>query len=250
MAMQVVSSVLPFVHSLMLTGLEVYRYYNPDYPATVKNNEDEENDLQNRFRPFLEENGIRNDVRFSVIPHDASPRFPAGAVGGSFSKYASIFVCQNFKEIDEEAFQFCVKHEIGHIKADDCIQKPLVGVIISVAVGIIFPIFIGTSLLASAAVFCLARVISAISLKAFQYYQEGRADDFAIAHSSDEELLGGVRGFKAFQLLDEHEVGNWTHPSNISRIDKISHEAERRGMYYVSTSLDNKKINDLAKLFA
>lgn len=81
---------------------------------------------------------------------------------------------------------------------------------------------------------------------------EYRADTFAIQNSSDAELKGGMRLFKA-RILKNESIPNSIflnifpdHPSPKSRLQRIEKELKKRGSEISLNSEDDKqKINDL-----
>jgi hypothetical protein len=82
----------------------------------------------------------------------------------------------------------------------------------------------------------------------FSIWREGRADDFAIENSSNEELLGGRRFLMAINYLENWRYKlDYLHPSITSRIQKIEKALERKNIS-IDDSQENQKIEEL-KLF-
>src|SRR5690348_10823245 len=116
--MAIISLGLRFIPSILCGGIVTWRCFN-NLSKNQNNlrNPTQESNIRDLFRQILEKNGIRNDIQFRVD----SNRFPY-AKGGNFTKYAAVFFNPELREIDEKAFKFAVKHEIGHVKHNDTIH--------------------------------------------------------------------------------------------------------------------------------
>lgn len=241
-----------------------------------------EYELRGRIAAIIEQCGLKKaQVRVNLVNN------PDGNYcQGIYGLNASITLNRELATVDPAAFQSILKHEIGHLSNDDCCR------------GLIYPItfqFVGSILLVSGSMplvislalplagsLALAAIIPA-SVAAlvtiivvdpyFSRYCEGQADDFAIEHSSDDELKGFIRFEKYYQLvrymkshqlrdviangkgllLDKdvaHEEFNLfsTHPSSSSRIDKALQELERRGVSYEDDYEERRKIREILDL--
>lgn len=91
-----------------------------------------------------------------------------------------------------------------------------------------------------------------LTMISYRIYTEKRADNFAITNSSNEELQGGVRFFRA--VLEENRNNRTTlwkrltitpsgenlldiiHPFFATRIQKISNKLARRNVTYIHKS--------------
>lgn len=196
------------------------------------------------FKNLLNEHDLiqKNEIMFIEMPTLDISAF-------ALNKNYIIFTI-GLKELDKPALNFVLKHEIGHIKIPDNFWSDyalyIPSVILTIcafAIAFFFPatfVAYSVSRLAMPAI-CLSGVASYLK---YEQMREIRADDFAIAHSTTEELEGGRRYFMAnLQAQKERsdeslydkliydstgEVRFSTHPTLKSRIQKIENELLRR----------------------
>lgn len=192
--------------------------------------------LRQEIEPLLDQNRITKNIEFYEIDKkDFSPTIGAGAAGSDLIKGALVFITKGFYEIDKEASGFLVKHEIGHIKHNDGITIPsLLAIchIASICLGLAVPSF------ALVHAIILVELVNIIAHPLITNWREAKADDFAIKHSSPQELVGGIRFFRALQekYIEKRNTHLWnrlffsssgesrldtSHPSLASRIQKI-----------------------------
>lgn len=178
---------------------------------------------------------------------------------------------------DKEAAKFVCKHEVGHILHHDLARH-----ISSLLVG---GFVMGTR--CSFKTSCLMSVIAClgagwIASKLYQIHYETQADDFALAHATNEELLGARRLLKAElqigiirrfacnlfanQSIDEcpkflrilYKAGalihapsgdfrlNFSHPSSSSRLAKVENALSQRSVHIPDYSEESEKIEKIA----
>jgi Zn-dependent protease with chaperone function len=98
----------------------------------------------------------------------------------------------------------------------------------------------------------------------FMRWREGKADDFAITHSSDSELLGGKYYFEAIQLLNNDIAAakksyfvsskgesylDLSHPSLESRIQKIQEVLTSKNIT-VDQDKENIRVKKIRSIWA
>ncbi|MBX9923255.1 MAG: M48 family metalloprotease [Rhabdochlamydiaceae bacterium] len=209
-----------------------------------------------RLKPFLDQMGIRQDLK---IKEQVNLGF-AEAIGTNYftSGDAVIHTAPNLHQIDPEASSFILKHEISHLKHNDSFTACALG-LISALTALALTNSYDASRSADITAFA-----GAIPLVSYKYYCEGKADDFAIANSSIDELKGGRRIFKAMQqlYLESRQKASWKkllispqgenlldalHPSLASRIQKIeSHLKIKQGI--INEADEQEKIEKLKTL--
>jgi Zn-dependent protease with chaperone function len=201
-------------------------------------------EIFSEFRPFLNEHDLnqKNEIMFIEMPTLEISAF-------ALNKIYIIFTT-GLKELDKPALNFVLKHEIGHIKIPDNFWSDyalyIPSVILTIcafAIAIFFPAaFVAYSISRLATSTIIFTGIA--SYLRYEQMREIRADDFAIAHSTTEELQGGRRYFMAclqsqkeerdqslFNKLIYDSTGEIrlvTHPSLKSRMQKIENELLRR----------------------
>lgn len=201
---------------------------------------------------FLDQAQIRKDIKVIEV-QSAVLQTSFAAIGTNYflKGQAVVALEPGIYDLDRDASTFALKHEFGHIKHNDSIIGRLISGVAQLAAAVytiakmkFFPGLIITYL------------VHKIVLVARKRWQEIRADNFAIQHSSDEELLGGRRFFKALQqynlslrVSDEDKLWfsstgeyRWdiNHPSLQSRIEKIERVLRERNV-----AIDHDRENDL-----
>lgn len=218
------------VKILMPSLLAYGAYKSATYKESTTKQTPSETQIFQNLQPFLEKIGIRKDLK---IKETINYGF-AEAIGTNYftCSDAIIHTAPKFHQVDPNASSFVLKHEISHLKHNDHVTSCLFALVPTLAA-----IFLTSSKDESSAADIIA-FVGACSLFACKYYQEMRADDFAIANSSIDELKGGKRFFKAMQqiYLESRETSHWKkffisstgennldvlHPSLASRIQKI-----------------------------
>jgi hypothetical protein len=215
--------------------------------------------IKEDLQPFLEKVKIRNDL---VFFENSLPRnFSAGAYGtNGFTKgIAAIQLAKNFYTIDQNVCNWVLKHELGHIKHNDEFTQFFVKGISEIATAV-FGMYYCSFLSAIA----LTYIVGITSKTLFSRWMESRADDFAIKHSSNEELLGGRRFLlfhqkkhvdmrtsfrKRIQISSSGNLrSDIDHPSVISRIQKIEKELATRNIE-INKDEEFKSVEDLENKF-
>ena len=147
--------------------------------------------------------------------------------GNNLTGRASICMLPGLFDLDKDAYGFILKHEAGHIIANDLITMPMAG-IISIIAGTYFSNKNRCGFLAH---YLFLNIISLLSMAAVSQWREAKADDFAIKHSTHQELIGGARFFEGIKSMTEGGLNiDFLHPSLSSRIQKIRNELVRRGV--------------------
>lgn len=181
--------------------------------------------------------------------------WPRGIKAKSYANLGYIIVNNKFAEIDRDACNFLVKHEIGHIdnhsweRNSATIFKTLNYVLPIIVGGIAYRSipslsvgFIGTAI-TSIFSYCIHDMVEGVLSRRHEYW----ADSYAIKTSTSAELKGGLRFFEAC-MQTYHEDTSWTfsHPTHISRFTRIKNELESRGeVADLAASEDQQKINDM-----
>ena len=217
----------------------------PGYSETVK--QQSRNNIKEELQPFFEKIGVREDV---IISESLSVGFCEAKGTNFFTKGdAAIIVGPGFNEADKDACHWTVMHEASHIKYNDCFTMYFVPSVCTLAAAIFITL---TKRPASRVASVLAtHTIGFVSHTAFSRYIEGKADDLAIAESSNDELKGGRRFFLSAQALnqafyEENQNTFWgkiiasssgenrldiKHPSLKSRIGKIESALKQRNVF-------------------
>lgn len=182
------------------------------------------------LQPLMDSQNIRKDLK---LIFNARMTRASGINFGSGESF--IYLDKGFspggafsQENDRHAYYFGLKHEIGHIKANDWLTMPLIQTIFSIAVVSIL------STLACPPLAIAGMFVGIVALPILvQRYREAKADDFAIANSTIEELQGGIRFFTHLQM--KKAAAGWCrflpdmiHPSLSSRIKKLEQEIQKR----------------------
>ena len=212
-----------------------------------------QNSLNTEIKPFFEQQGIRKDLlvlemlNFSIFTSMGTNRFRQGD--------AIIKVLPGFKEVDKHSYSWLIKHEIGHIKNNDNFTIPLVAAICSTTAAIF-----ATIMLPIIPAILITIAVGLIAQGIFSQYREGKADDFAIANSSVDELKGGRRFMMSVQEVNKAKrktlwnklMGSssgedrldYLHPSIASRLKKIERALEQKKVS-IDEAEETKKIEPL-----
>lgn len=224
-----------------------YTFLNKPEKNRVNSTEEK---VKQKFKSFLEEQKIRSDIIYS----EQSNSGVFSAIGVNLPSRGSpvILMHPGAYEKDEKASDFVMKHEFSHIKYNDTLTKLSIEAV-AAAAATVFCFFIAAPMLSTFAItFGFTVTISII----VSQWRERAADNFAIKHSTDEELKGGRRFFQAMKearkskrstfikKLAYTESGEarfgFTHPSLKSRIQKIEKEMAKRNI-----KVDEKTENEL-----
>ncbi len=213
--------------------------------------------IKRGMEPFLDKVNIRKDLIFIEV---SSLGF-ASALGTNIFKNgdAVILVAPGFYEADKDACNFVMKHEISHIKNNDLFTMHGVPCVCQLAASIF-----GMHSLSFWLALGISFTVGIVSRALFSQWREAKADDFAIANSSEQELKGGRRFFIAIQQLNIEErntfwkriafsaTGNTRldilHPSTTSRIQKIEGALRNRNID-IDTEEERGKLDGQFKTF-
>jgi hypothetical protein len=184
------------------------------------------------MEPFFKQIGIRDDL---IIKEHDHYRI-ASAIGMNvWTKSAMITIASKFYQIDEEACRFVLKREIGHIKMHHYLLTYLIPCIYSLSAALLF-----NDWRASIAIGLISSLGSTVE-------QEWRADNFAIATSSIEELKGGRRYL--LSLMQINRLGQWMmNQFYAHRLKKIEAELNKRQVK-LRQAMEERKIALLKDLW-
>lgn len=212
--------------------------------------------IKTELQPFFDRMGIRKDL---IVIEQLNIGFCTSQGTNFFTKGdAAIWVAPDFNNIDKNACHWVMKHEICHIKNNDCFTLHLVPAICSIAAAIFstFLMPVIPALLVTASIGFIAQAI-------FSQYRERKADDLAIAESSAEELKGGRRflmALKASNLNARKTIWrkiitfptgenrlDFLHPSIASRLKKVEHALQQQNVVinHQEESAKIAKLNNL-----
>lgn len=271
-------SLIPFVRSmnssiaLTATVLSGYTYRKQKKTdASIKI----ENEMGSFFRKMQINNGL--------VLRDSDVGFFALGLNIPFGLPPTILVQKGMCEVDEHATKFLVKHETGHLYANDVVVNCILQIASSLLVaGLTKKLIKCTNkqlvtkfnIITNAKVKAIAIAIGICGLMLVNYittyisnkymlWREGRADDFAIKHSTLEEKLGGRRYFIALLNLNMHLLNKFpntlrksvssngenlldvVHPSLSSRAKKI--EKNIANNKNIDWAREDEKIRKLTK---
>lgn len=197
--------------------------------------------IKEEIQPFLDRAKIREDL---IVVERLTREICAAEGTNIFSKSdAAVYLAPGFYDADKEACHWVMKHEISHIKNNDTFIVPLVASICSTAAAVFG---VRNMHWLSATLLTISVGITTHSL--FSIWREGKADDFAIENSSNEELLGGRRFLIATESLQNWKYKlDYLHPSIISRLQKVEKILGKKGIL-IDDAQENQKIEEL-KLF-
>ena len=256
---------LPFLASPLNYGLQAYKSTRVDLAGNKgmdKESFDEKvkanpgHKIKTQMQPFFDQMGIRKDL---IVVEQPNPGFCMAVGTNSFTKgNAVIVVMPGFQEVDKDACHWVIKHETAHIKNNDLFTMSLVPAISSLAAAILstvgaavcFSIIampIGAAILIPVgAALLVTGIVGFVAQAIFSQYREGKADDLAIAESTDEELKGGRRflmSLNAINLRSRKTIWDkiiissngenrldFLHPSTASRIRKIELALQQRNI--------------------
>ncbi len=211
--------------------------------------------IKKKLQPFLDHIEVRTNLIFA----EALDLGFCSAYGtNSFKKGdAAVIIAPEFYEADTEACTWVIKHEVSHIKNNDNFTIHCIPGICQLAASIF-----GMCFLSFSSALTVSYTVGFVSQVLFTRWREAKADDFAIENSSDEELKGGLRFFKALQQANlESRTTLWqrivisesgdshldiNHSSSTSRIQKIEKTLLRRNIQ-LSETIENHKIECLCK---
>lgn len=227
----------------------------------------EEQTLGHRIKEDMQDLLDKENIRKELIMYVDKDIDCGLATGSNFSNQGFGLIAANAKiyDVDPDACYAIIKHEIGHLKNNDPFYIDLVRVISGLTVALFYtmgfilfastmPLVVSvTWTVVNGAIFVTAPLVISKTARfvgiVYTRYREGKADDFAITNSSDDELKGYRRFFKAYQQYCLNQcvqsiwekisysfTGNYgfdfTHPSTSSRLKKIEDELNQRGVLF------------------
>jgi hypothetical protein len=214
------------------------------------------NHIKEELQSFFDDMGIRKDL---IVAESRNLGFCSSQGTNFFTKGdAVIWVTPRFQREDKDACHWVMKHEISHIKNNDCFTIPLVSAICSIAAATF-----STFLMPVTPALLVTNSIGFITQAIFSQYREGKADDLAIAKSSSDELKGGRRLLMALKeanlkkrntMLNKIVISStgenrldFFHPSTASRLRKIEHALQQQDIE-INDDEESEKIIKLKKL--
>jgi len=230
---------------------ETVKKGDPEYDQLVKSLPGSH--IKAKIQPFLDQ------VKLSDVVVAEAPNLGfCSAKGFNNSNNKSsrvILIAPGFYEADKDACTWVAKHEIAHIKNSDLITINLSGGICSTAAAIYAAFY-----MAFIPAMIFTNLIGMVGVSLYSQRREAAADDFAIANSSNEELLGGRRFLITTQRaslagrvtfydkMAKSSSGDNRldifHPSLTSRIQKIEKVLAKRSVS-IDSSVENQKIEAL-----
>lgn len=177
------------------------------------------------------------------------------------SSQITLLLAPGFYNTDKHSCLFIMKHELHHILFNDPLMMKLVPLICQLALCIFGMIYL-SPIASIIVVFPISFIVNVI----FSRFREERADDFAIAHSTDDELRGARRFFhavlhsnfneedsiyKRFSYDDQGEsIWDFWHPSLLSRIFKVEKALKDRhqSLYGDMESTRQRDLNFLLQM--
>jgi len=226
----------PLEHSLGVTRLFVRRFdADPQHDGTI-----------DEMRSLLDREKIRKDLQIVEL-FRATNCYATGTNILSRGE-GTIVVPSGFRDVDKEAFNFTIKHEICHIKQNDCLTLTVTPAVCTV-IAAVYGMATMSGLGAFQLVCCVGHFVPSL----LGQWRERVADTFAVTNSSNDELKGGRRYFKAlreinmerrYTWLDEILFGDDSHPSIRRRIEKIERALRERGVK-ICEEEENLKIEAL-----
>ena len=225
--------------------------------------------LEKNFEPTVKRVGI-NKV---AIREDSAFGLSTCAAGASLEYYRkegarTILISPGLMNVDPHASSAIMKHELGHLKAQDAKTLAVVEYSCSIiSAGII-----------SRALKCIPRfqalfaVVGAVASyfapsvirDPVTRWREECADDFSVANSNEDEKMGGYRALHASRVvnrklrerlepkLDEFfspegdSLFDRSHPSLFSRAEKFKQHMNKESLKKLSTEEERRKIETLA----
>ena len=195
--------------------------------------------ITNMFDEFLSKMNLKNGL--SIYQNYT------GNIMGAIStlKDRAIVVVPGLIDTDQDAFSFCFKHELSHIRDNDTLKM-----------AVIYSVFHVSSMLYLRHYADLSFIPAAVSYmfltKCFEKitgtYFERKADNFAINNSSPDELKGALRLYNAEETVSSNSkipFLSWalsTHPTPLYRNQAVRAALKRSNIEY------NPDSNDIAPL--
>lgn len=263
--MQYISSIIPITYGLfayMQTNSEPFHLRSPqgetlqkgtpEYNAAVQRLPGQAVREDAEVQSFLTRMGIRNDL---LIIEDKNPSFCRAVGTNYFTRRggAAVALCPGLYQIDPEACRHILKHEITHIKNNDAFVVPAFTAFCTA----LTVIFLNT-VIAPLPLLALTFVISKVARNAMTYFIERRADNTAIAESSNEELLGGRRALSAqlqFERSSKNDLFgrflqfiNFSQPATLGRLRRINDALEQRNIIQTLNVVERKQLKQIKQL--
>jgi len=218
----------PLILTTAISGLELYRATNPirlKHASPIDTSDYDE---------FIRTIGSREDLLITIGDR-------TGCAGTNISYLGSPTIYME-DGLNNKAFGFYLKHELAHLINNDCLTMYLVKAIVMISSQVLILKYRKNyGLTKKFLVYAIAKAVSG----RYFCWRESAADDFAIRHSSIEEMENGVKGLEGFQLMGRcfrvfHPLLYYTYspkgdyrfelfyPSLSSRIAKINAAIEFR----------------------
>lgn len=187
------------------------------------------------YQAFFDGVGLRRDIALT------EGKFEARGVNCFTFSRATIQVQSRLFHVNKGAFGFFLKHEVGHIIHNDMLIGTATPMIASLGIQYLAKKYFDEyKTTKSVGTWTVSIGLAILTGRC----QEARADDFAIAHSTNEELIGGRKAFIAIHSLLQstlastpllltssgEDLSDVLHPSWRSRIAKIETALQKRGL--------------------
>ncbi|MBA2368198.1 MAG: hypothetical protein H0V82_04135 [Candidatus Protochlamydia sp.] len=192
-------NVAPLI-SCLSNALTVYKGNNFKIPETWQPSVDFK--LMERFKNeelnFIHNSGLTKEVYFITCPNNSAMEASGAnhSAGSAFIK-----LTPGLCEVEWMGAKGILKHELTHIINNDPVTLPKIGAVTALACAII-PL---TSSLSSLG---LALAAPMVAQNIYQMICEVRADTNAIRHSTNEELRGMCRVFKAMLNIENESYAS------------------------------------------
>jgi hypothetical protein len=199
-----------------------------------------EEDIKDSFKDLISKTNITKNIQFRIIKHSQF----CSARGMNFFN-PCIFLPPKLDEIDKNILSFIIKHELAHIKNNDCFFIPLLGLIVN----IVSRMLINSIKTRLPLLNILPQIIPFLSIVLLSRYREKKADNYAIENSTDEELEAAIIFFKALDSINPHSyLLDLIHPSlsqRISNIENILYNSNTEKKNDLQKNIKIKTIRDL-----
>lgn len=196
-----------------------------------------EENIKKGFDDLITKTNITKNIQFRIMSHS---QFCSARGINLFNP--CIFIPPKLSDVDKDILSFIIKHELAHIKNNDCFLIPFLGLLINISLRS----FISFLEIKSVTLNFLPHLIPLIAIILLSRRQEKKADEYAINNSNQKELESAIIFFKALQSLNPYDqFSDFLHPSLSTRISNIEN-------ILYGTSLEKKidmvKINEIRDL--
>lgn len=172
-----------------------------------------EEDVKKNFEDIICKTSISNNIQFRIIRHS---QFCSARGINLFNP--CIFIPPILDKIDKNILSFIIKHELAHIKNNDCFFIPFSGLITNITLRYLVSLISYGSVILN----FLPQILSFIVIILVSRRQEKKADEYAIKNSNIEELEAAIIFFKAILSINRNfHLIDLLHPSLSERISTV-----------------------------